>query len=94
MMASLMFDLMASKGCSPDVVTLNSLIDGCCRAKRVGDLDAAQDLFQEMISHGVCLYRNFGILLDGLCNHGKVEKALEMFKVMQKSKMDLEYCCL
>lgn len=31
----------------------------------------------------------YGILLDGLCDNGKLEKALEIFEVLEKSKMDL-----
>jgi pentatricopeptide repeat protein len=45
-----MFDLMVSKGCSPDIITLNTLIDGCCRAKRVDD---GMKLLHEMSRRGL-----------------------------------------
>lgn len=44
-----------------------------------------------MISSGVCLnVVTCSTLLDGICDNGKLKDALEMFKVMQKSKMDLD----
>ncbi|KAL0668174.1 hypothetical protein Bca4012_030878 [Brassica carinata] len=79
---------MSRRGLVANTITYNTLIHGFCQT---GDLNAAQDLFPEMISSGVCPDTvTCNTLLDGLCDNGKLKDALEMFKVMQKSMMDLD----
>lgn len=45
---------MSRRGLVADTVSYNTLIHGFCQ---MGDLSAAHDLFDEMISHGVCIQR-------------------------------------
>ncbi|RID44462.1 hypothetical protein BRARA_I01252 [Brassica rapa] len=67
---------MSRRGLVANTITYTTLIHGFC---------------QEMISSGVCLnVVTCSTLLDGICDNGKLKDALEMFKVMQKSKMDLD----
>ncbi|CAH2048202.1 unnamed protein product, partial [Thlaspi arvense] len=96
--AKRMFDLMVSKGCLPDVViglvgntvTYNTPIQGFFQAE---DCENAQQVFKQMVSAGVPPdIWTYNILLDGLCNNGKLEKALVVFQDMQKSEVELGMC--
>ncbi|CAA7022578.1 unnamed protein product [Microthlaspi erraticum] len=79
-----------SIGYHPDIITYGTIVNGMCK---VGDTVSILMLLKTFsgddFSRCVLDIVTLNILLEGLCNHGKVEKALEMFKVMQKSKMDL-----
>jgi len=61
------------------------LIHGFCQ---VGDLDAAQDLLNEMISCGVAPdYITFHCMLAGLCSKKELRKAFAILEDLQKSEV-------
>ncbi|XP_075474015.1 pentatricopeptide repeat-containing protein At1g77405 [Primulina tabacum] len=80
--ANHLFRLMLFKGFVPDVVTYNSLINGCCKTSRIG---RALELFDEMSRRGCVPNRityNSFIRYYSVVN--EVEKAIEMLRIMQK----------
>ncbi|KAJ6873300.1 hypothetical protein NC651_032237 [Populus alba x Populus x berolinensis] len=93
------FDLMVSKGCTPNVYTYTSLMNGYCKIERIEEavqlLDetlrkgrplAAQQLFRYICAHGhTPNIMTYGVLLDGLCKHGNLEEAFALFQEMQRS---------
>ncbi|KAG0487693.1 hypothetical protein HPP92_009788 [Vanilla planifolia] len=76
------FRSMPMRGCSPDVCTYNTLIDGLCRHGRVGD---AKKLFEEMqqldYSPNVVTFTS---LMHGMCLSGNFDEALRLFDGMGK----------
>ncbi|KAF8117978.1 hypothetical protein N665_0007s0027 [Sinapis alba] len=104
--AQLLLQEMLERMINPDVVTFSVLInalvkeDGYCGAKRVDD---GMELLHEMsetrlvaktityntLIHGFCQVGDLNAALD-LLHEMLSSDALEMFKVMQKSKMDLD----
>ncbi|ESQ38366.1 hypothetical protein EUTSA_v10029183mg, partial [Eutrema salsugineum] len=88
--ANEMFELMTSKGCLPNyqrgfvgkTFTYTTLIQGFFQ---IGDCDNVLEFFKQMLSSGVPHdIITYEILLDGLCDNGKLEKALVIFQYMQK----------
>ncbi|KAF3601969.1 hypothetical protein F2Q69_00037168 [Brassica cretica] len=73
----MMKNLMVSKGCDPDIVTLNILINGYCKAKRVDD---GMTLFRNMklVANTV----TYNTLVQGFCRSGKLNVAKELFQEM------------
>jgi pentatricopeptide repeat protein len=69
-----------------NTVTYTTLIHGFFQAR---ECDNAQIVFKQMVSDGVLPdIMTYSILLDGLCNNGKVETALVVFEYLQRSKME------
>ncbi|KAL6650939.1 hypothetical protein ACP70R_009864 [Stipagrostis hirtigluma subsp. patula] len=67
---------------SPNVVTYGALIDGLCKAHKVGD---AHELLDAMSSAG-CEPNHiiYDALIDGFCKVGKIDNAQEVFRRMTK----------
>ncbi|KAF3495774.1 hypothetical protein DY000_02057910 [Brassica cretica] len=72
---------MVTKGCDPDIVTLNILINGYCKAKLVDD---GMTLFRKMSSpRGVVADTvTYNILVQGFCQSGQLNVAKELFQEM------------
>ncbi|XP_023644130.1 pentatricopeptide repeat-containing protein At1g63330 [Capsella rubella] len=69
-----LFREMAQRGLIGDTTTYNTLIQGFFQA---GDCDNAQMVFKQMVYDGVPpSIMIYNILLDGLCNYGKLETAM------------------
>ncbi|EPS59883.1 binding protein, partial [Genlisea aurea] len=80
--ANRLFRLMIFKGHEPDVVTYNSLINGCCKTSRI---ERALELLEDMEKRG-CLpnritYNSF-IRYFSVVN--EVERAVKMLRTMQE----------
>ncbi|KAH0909581.1 hypothetical protein HID58_032902 [Brassica napus] len=69
-----------SKGCSPNVVTLNILIDECCKAKRVDDVIK---LLHEISTKGfVPEAITYSTLIHGLYQVGFLNAAPKLLQEM------------
>lgn len=82
--ANHLFRIMLFKGFTPDVVTYNSLIDGCCKTYRI---ERALELFEDMSRRGCTPNRvtyNSFIRYYSVVN--EIDKAIEMLRRMQKMK--------
>ncbi|KAH0865294.1 hypothetical protein HID58_082505 [Brassica napus] len=97
--ANQMMELMVTKGCDPNIVTFNILINGYSLSSKgfvnLGNLmwPRNKELFQEMVSEGVHpSIMTYGILLDGLCDNGELEEALGIIYKMHKTKIDPGIC--
>ncbi|KAE8682700.1 G-type lectin S-receptor-like serine/threonine-protein kinase RKS1-like [Hibiscus syriacus] len=77
---TVMYDIMLSIDCKPDVFTFNILIHGLCKQ---GCLCSALDLVNEMERKG-CKPNviTYSILIDGLCKEGRVEEVGNMLNGM------------
>ncbi|XP_010481645.1 PREDICTED: pentatricopeptide repeat-containing protein At1g63070, mitochondrial-like [Camelina sativa] len=74
-----LFHEMSQRGLVGNTVTYTTLIQGFFQA---GDCDSAQMVFKQMVSDRVpASLMTYNILLDGLCNNGKLETALVAGKV-------------
>ncbi|KNA24483.1 hypothetical protein SOVF_015260 [Spinacia oleracea] len=75
------FRLMLFKGFVPDIVTYNSLIDGCCKTNRI---ERALVLLEDMIKRG-CLPNR--VTYDSFIRYysvvNEIDKAIEMLRRMQ-----------
>ncbi|CAH2047960.1 unnamed protein product [Thlaspi arvense] len=87
---------MMKLGYELSIVTLSSLLNDnqTNRASKAffesGGCENAQQVFKQMVSGGVPPnIMTYNIVLDGLCNNGKLEKALVIFQDLQKSEMKL-----
>ncbi|KAL2922882.1 hypothetical protein RDABS01_014373 [Bienertia sinuspersici] len=80
--ANHLFRLMLFKGFVPDIVTYNSLIDGCCKTNRIG---RSLELFEDMKKRG-CLPNR--VTYDSLIRYysvvNEVDKGIEMLRSMQE----------
>uniref|UniRef100_A0A7C9ABV8 Pentacotripeptide-repeat region of PRORP domain-containing protein n=1 Tax=Opuntia streptacantha TaxID=393608 RepID=A0A7C9ABV8_OPUST len=79
--ANHLFRLMLFKGFVPDIVTYNSLIDGCCKTYRI---DRALELFEDMKKRGCTPNR---VTYDSFIRYysvvNEIDKAIEMLRSMQ-----------
>uniref|UniRef100_A0A1J3CAR8 Pentatricopeptide repeat-containing protein n=1 Tax=Noccaea caerulescens TaxID=107243 RepID=A0A1J3CAR8_NOCCA len=76
---------MLKRGCHPNVHTLSSLVKGCFLS---GTTVEALDLWNRMI-RGFWLEPNivaFNTLVQGLCSHGNMEKALSVVSHMEENR--------
>lgn len=80
--ANHLFRLMLFKGFAPDVVTYNSLINGCCKTNRI---ERALELFQDMNKRG-CVPNQ--VTYDSFIRYysvvNEIDKAVEMLRKMQE----------
>ncbi|XP_060192593.1 pentatricopeptide repeat-containing protein At1g77405 [Lycium barbarum] len=79
--ANHLFRIMLFKGFVPDVVTYNSLINGCCKTNRI---ERATELLDDMVKRGIAPNRithNSFIRYYSVTN--EVDKAIEMLRRMQ-----------
>ncbi|XP_009783883.1 pentatricopeptide repeat-containing protein At1g77405 [Nicotiana sylvestris] len=79
--ANHLFRLMLFKGFVPDVVTYNSLINGCCKTNRI---ERAMELLDDMVKRGIAPNRithNSFIRYYSATN--EIDKAIEMLRRMQ-----------
>ncbi|KAI4389759.1 hypothetical protein MLD38_001951 [Melastoma candidum] len=79
--ANHLFRIMLFKGFSPDVVTYNSLIDGCCKTNRI---ERTMELYNDMIQRGCAPNR---VTYDSIIRYfsvaNEVDKAIEMLRRME-----------
>jgi pentatricopeptide repeat protein len=87
------FERLRSAGEFPDLVTFNSLSDGCAKhgdvggqgasdrgdGPKYGDINAAEEIFASLVPDGV----TFNSLIDGCAEHGEVERTEEIFDTMK-----------
>ncbi|XP_021730582.1 pentatricopeptide repeat-containing protein At1g77405-like [Chenopodium quinoa] len=80
--ANHLFRLMLFKGFVPDIVTYNSLIDGCCKTNRI---ERALELLEDIIKRG-CLPNR--VTYDSFIRYysvvNEIDKAIEMLRKMQE----------
>jgi len=76
-------DLMSEEGITPNLVTLNTLLDACARA---GKMEKCASVMQEIrTKHGLMPDRiTYSTLIKGFCNHGDITKALALMKSMKE----------
>ncbi|KAJ3705792.1 hypothetical protein LUZ61_009497 [Rhynchospora tenuis] len=81
--AAMVFDKMPKLGCTPDVISYNTLIKGYCSA---GKISSATELLEKMIGEWG-EYKpsviTFSTVIDGLCKEGAVNKAFDLFEQMR-----------
>lgn len=76
------YEEMKSNGTKASQVVLNTLIDAC---SRVGDMDAASRLFQDMMTMDVVPdLITYSTLIKGYCLANELDQALQLFTLMQK----------
>lgn len=80
--ANHLFRIMLFKGHSPDVVTYNSLIDGCCKTNRI---ERALELYDDMIKRGCIPNRvTYNSIVRYFSVANEVDKAIEMLRRMER----------
>ncbi|KAJ7955496.1 Pentatricopeptide repeat [Quillaja saponaria] len=80
--ANHLFRIMLFKGFVPDVVTYNSLIDGCCKTYRIG---RALELFEDMNKRGCIPNRvTYNSFIRYYSSVNEIDKAVEILRQMQK----------
>ncbi|MCH99054.1 pentatricopeptide repeat-containing protein, partial [Trifolium medium] len=73
---------MAEKGCDPNIITYNIIIESLCKSKKVNE---AVDLLEEMKSKGLTPdVVSFGTLITGFCKIGNLDGAYRLFSGMEK----------
>ncbi|CAN6828660.1 unnamed protein product, partial [Brassica oleracea] len=78
--ATQIFDSMGSKCFSPDVITFNTLINGYCKAGRVGE---GLKLFCEIYGRGIVANAiTYKTLIHGFRQVGNINGALDIFQEM------------
>jgi len=76
------YEEMKTNGTKASLVVLNTLIDAC---SRVGDMDAASKLFQDMLETEVVPdLITYSTLIKGYCISNELDQALQLFTLMQK----------
>merc|ERR1719207_239857 len=76
------YEEMKANGTKVSLVVLNTLIDAC---SRVGDMDNAARLFQEMLDiQCVPDLITYSTLSKGYCVNGDLDQALQLFSLMRK----------
>lgn len=74
------FDDMDKNGCSPNLVTYTSLVNGLCGR---GLFEMGSGYLEEMVGKGMVPHFSvFDGLVKGFCGVGKVEEACRMMEVM------------
>ncbi|KAK6925539.1 Pentatricopeptide repeat [Dillenia turbinata] len=77
-----MRDEMIEQGCSMDVVTYNTLLNGLCNERLLCD---ATLLFDEIVEKGISPYFcTYSALIHGYCEDGNMDKALSFFQMMNE----------
>ncbi|KAL0541021.1 hypothetical protein IC582_021051 [Cucumis melo] len=80
--ANHLFRIMLFKGFSPDVVTYNSLIDGCCKTYRI---KRALELFEDMSKRGCTPNRlTYNSFIRYYSAVNEIDQAIKMLRMMQK----------
>jgi len=76
-------DLMSEEKITPNLVTLNTLLDACARS---GKMDKCAAVMQDIRDkHGLMPDRiTYSTLIKGFCNHGDMTKALALMKSMKE----------
>jgi pentatricopeptide repeat protein len=76
------YEEMKINGTKISLVVLNTLIDAC---SRVGDMDSASKLFQDMLESTVVPdLITYSTLIKGYCTSDQLDEALQLFTVMKK----------
>ncbi|XP_078159332.1 uncharacterized protein LOC144554849 [Carex rostrata] len=76
--AAIVLDKMPMLGCTPDLFSYNTLINGHCKK---GDIEKAEELLDDMVSRGLQPdVVTYNTLIDGLCKKGLIDKALNMLQ--------------
>ncbi|KHN23731.1 Putative pentatricopeptide repeat-containing protein, mitochondrial [Glycine soja] len=71
----------SNAGIRLDVYTLNILLDGLCKGKR---LKIAQGVFQDLLVKGYCInVYTYTIMINGLCKQDLLDEALAMLSKME-----------
>ncbi|XP_055834540.1 pentatricopeptide repeat-containing protein At1g77405 [Solanum dulcamara] len=79
--ANHLFRLMLFKGFIPDVVTYNSLINGCCKTNRI---ERALELLDNMVKRGIAPNRiTYNSFIRYYSATNEIDKATEMLRRMQ-----------
>ncbi|KAJ8531131.1 hypothetical protein K7X08_025862 [Anisodus acutangulus] len=79
--ANHLFRLMLFKGFVPDVVTYNSLINGCCKTNRI---ERASELLHDMVKGGIAPNRvTYNSFIRYYSATNEVDKAIGMLRRMQ-----------
>ncbi|CAN4121089.1 unnamed protein product [Withania somnifera] len=79
--ANHLFRLMLFKGFVPDVVTYNSLINGCCKTNRI---ERALELLDDMVKRGNTPNRiTYNSFIRYYSATNEIDKAIEMLRKMQ-----------
>ncbi|XP_059281798.1 pentatricopeptide repeat-containing protein At1g77405 [Lycium ferocissimum] len=79
--ANHLFRIMLFKGFVPDVVTYNSLINGCCKTNRI---ERATELLDDMVKRGIAPNRiTYNSFIRYYSATNEVDKAIEMLRRMQ-----------
>lgn len=76
------YEEMKRNGAKASLVVLNTLIDAC---SRVGDMDAASKVFQDMLGADIAPdLITYSTLIKGYCISNELDHALQLFTLMQK----------
>ncbi|MCD9646734.1 hypothetical protein HAX54_036888 [Datura stramonium] len=79
--ANHLFRLMLFKGFAPDVVTYNSLINGCCKTNRI---ERALELLDDMVKRGIAPNRvTYNSFIRYYSATNEIDNAIEMLRRMQ-----------
>lgn len=83
-MAVQLLEKMEERGCNPDKVVYNTIIDGLCKDRLVNE---AMELFSETEERGIPpSVVTYNSLLYGFCNLGRLNEATRLFKEMLGQK--------
>jgi pentatricopeptide repeat protein len=64
---------MPKLGCTPDLISYNTLIDGICKIR---EIEEAEALLDSMVSKGLHPdIISYTTLVDGLCKKGLIDKS-------------------
>ncbi|XP_078153129.1 pentatricopeptide repeat-containing protein At5g03800-like [Carex rostrata] len=77
---AMVFNKMPKLGCTPNVISYNTIIDGLCKE---GTISKAFSVFEKMLSVGIVPnVVTYSSLIDGLCKEGAISKAFSLFERM------------
>ena len=74
---------MQSSCVCPNLVVYSTIIDGLCKAGRIGE---SRNVFSSLVVHHVKLdVCTSNIMINGLCRAGKLNDSVELIKKMEES---------